>query len=73
MSIGLGITIWLDSSHLRRGAGPTAVKGGLVTRAFATARVVTRGYYFVTVFRPSLITRGYGAKNAVTRGLGGPV
>lgn len=68
MSIGLGITIWLDSSNLQQKLG--AMKGSLITRAYGTKRIITRGYYFITAFRPSLVTRGYGAKNIVTRGFG---
>jgi hypothetical protein len=71
MSIGIGITIWLDNSRLLRGQ-PKVFKGNLITRSYAAEQVITRGYFFSTIFTPSLITRGYGAKNIITRGFGGP-
>jgi hypothetical protein len=70
VSIGIGIVIWLDSSSLRQSTGGQ-VRGGLITRAYATKHVVTRGYYLRTGIKNAMITRGYGARTAVTRGMGG--
>jgi hypothetical protein len=73
MSIGLGITIWLDQTRRDEGeVGPFICFGHIITRGYGCSQVITRGYFFSTIFTPSIITRGYGAKNIITRGYGGP-